>query len=543
MKKRILMVGESSHLKSGFGNYTREILSRLYQTNKYEIAELSSYRTIETPKTEPWIIYPAAVSPNHPLYHEFTANPSNQYGQWRFEFALLDFKPHIVFDVRDFWNYTFEEISPLRPFYHWIITPAYDSAPQRIDSINTFKNADFVLFHTNWAKNNLINNYQYNINNLMGIANDAVDSNIYRPLGYNKKFHKIKHGIDQNAFVIGTVMRNQKRKLLPDIIKVFSELVRKNSNKKIFLYLHTSFPDALGWDIPALLLEHNISNNVLLTYRCIKCQQYTASVYKGIKKICHSCKNLTSHICSPQNGLTDSELNEIYNLFDTYIQYAICEGFGIPPIEAAAAGIPVVTVNHEAMGEIGKNIGAFLVNTSHIFREQETNADRCYPDNNHCLEILQSLIDMPITELNSIGKNTRSKLLNTYSWDKTAKVYEDLFDQIDINKKLNWNSAMRSVDIKYSVQNVASNRDFIYDIIDNVIKEPDLKSTNFIQEMIKSLDDSIVMDGLKSVGFERQSAIKVLEIYANNKNTMELIRTSTIQMPIKNTDFLNYSKK
>ena len=65
-KKRIMMVGESSHVKSGFGNYTKEILSRLYATNKYEIAELSCYRTPEDPKTEPWKIYPVAVSSNDP---------------------------------------------------------------------------------------------------------------------------------------------------------------------------------------------------------------------------------------------------------------------------------------------------------------------------------------------------------------------------------------------------------------------------------------------------------------------------------------------
>lgn len=537
------MVGESSHIKSGFGNYTREILSRLHSTGKYEIAELSSYRSLETPKTEPWKIYPVAVSNNHPLFSEFMANQANQYGQWRFDLTLLDFKPHIVFDVRDFWNYTFEEISPLRPFYHWIITPTYDSSPQRIDSINTFKNADMVLFHTLWAKNDLIHNFYYNHDNLGPIANDAVDSMIFKPLGYNKKFHKIKHDIEQEAFVIGSVMRNQKRKLIPDLIETFSLLVKNNPNKKIYLYLHTSFPDALGWDIPALLLEHNISNNVLLTYRCHKCSHYGPSVFKGIKKICPSCKSMTSHICSPNNGVEDTELNQIYNLFDVYIQYAICEGFGIPPVEAASVGIPIITIDHEAMGEIGKNIGANLVKVIRTFREQETNADRCYPDNQQCLEILQSFVDTPMPELNQIGKNTRLKLLETYSWDKTAKTYEDIFDSIDITSKLDWSHNQRSVNLQYKINNVASNRDFIYDIIDNIIEEPYLKSTNFVQDMIKSLDDGMVMEGLKRSAFDRQSAIKVLEIYANNKNSIEMIRTNTAPMPSKISDFIGYSKK
>ena len=39
-KKRILMIAESHNLSSGFGRYTIEILQRLYDSNKYEIAEL-----------------------------------------------------------------------------------------------------------------------------------------------------------------------------------------------------------------------------------------------------------------------------------------------------------------------------------------------------------------------------------------------------------------------------------------------------------------------------------------------------------------------
>lgn len=543
VKKRILMVGESSHIKSGFGNYTREILSRLHATGKYEIAELSSYRTLSTPKTESWKVYPVGVDANHHQLNEYMSNQNNQYGQWRFEFTLLDFKPHIVFDIRDFWNYTFEETSPLRQFYHWIINPTYDSAPPKLETINTFKNADTVLFHTHWAKNNLINQYNYDHDNLGPVASDAVDSNIFKPIGYSKKFHKIKFGIEPESFVIGSVMRNQKRKLIPDIIKIVSNLITKNTDKKIYLYLHTSFPDALAWDLPNLLLEHKISNNILISYFCKNCESFQCKVFKGIKTICNSCKKHSSFICHPTNAVDDSTLNKIYNLFDVYLQYAICEGFGIPPIEAASAGLPVVTVNHEAMGEVGSNIGASLVDTITLFREQETNADRCLPDNKKCEQILQSLIDMPIKELNNMGKHTRTKLLNSYSWDKTAKVYEEVFDNIDISKKLSWDTEKQNIDLGKSIQNVQSNRDFIYSIVDNIIKDPSLKKTNFIQELIKGLDDQMVQEGLRRSSFDRKNAIKILEVYANNKNAIEQMRVGIISMPDKLSDFIEYSKK
>lgn len=525
-KKRIMMVAESSHITSGFGNYTNQILHRLHATGKYEIAELSCYRTTQTPKTEPWKIYPVAVSPNDPLHAEYSANMSNQYGQWRFELALLDFKPHIVFDIRDFWNYTFQETSPLRSYYYWIINPTYDSDPQKIESINTFKNADMVLFHTEWAKQNLITKYNYQSNNLGPIASDAVDSNIFKPIGFNKRFHKAQFGIPNDAIVIGTVMRNQKRKLIPDILDVFKRLLNNNKDKTLYLYLHTSYPDALGWDIPALLLEHDVSNNVLFTYKCKSCQQFTCSVYKGLNKICDKCNQLTSYLWSTNNGLQNTELNQIYNLFDIYIQYAICEGFGIPPTEAASVGLPIVTIDYGAMGEVGKKVGAYLVDTQRIFREQETNADRCYPNNNQCHDILHKLVNTSFTELNTIGKSTRNKLLSSYSWDKTAKIYENIFDNIDINLLRAWDAPAWEMDLKHPVSNHEYNRDFIYDIIDNVIKDPKLKSTSFIEDIIKALDAGAMINGFNMYNFSRADAIKILEVYANNKYAMESIRTN-----------------
>ena len=42
-KKRVLLMGESHFLKSGFGTYTNELAMRLHKSGKYEIAEFASY--------------------------------------------------------------------------------------------------------------------------------------------------------------------------------------------------------------------------------------------------------------------------------------------------------------------------------------------------------------------------------------------------------------------------------------------------------------------------------------------------------------------
>ena len=37
--------------------------------------------------------------------------------------------------------------------------------------------------------------------------------------------------------------------------------------EKLFLHLHTSYPDA-GWDLPKMLKEYEVGNRVMFTYSC-----------------------------------------------------------------------------------------------------------------------------------------------------------------------------------------------------------------------------------------------------------------------------------
>ena len=42
-KKRILFCGEATYLNTGYATYGREVMKRLYQSGKYELAEFASY--------------------------------------------------------------------------------------------------------------------------------------------------------------------------------------------------------------------------------------------------------------------------------------------------------------------------------------------------------------------------------------------------------------------------------------------------------------------------------------------------------------------
>ena len=134
------MCSEASFISSGFGTYTKEILSRLHKTNKYTIAEFASYGMVNDArdKSIDWTYYANAVNPNDSRHAEYSSRGDNQFGRWRFEKVLLDFKPDVVIDIRDYWMSAYQKDSPLRKFFHWILMPTVDSEPQQEDWIDTY---------------------------------------------------------------------------------------------------------------------------------------------------------------------------------------------------------------------------------------------------------------------------------------------------------------------------------------------------------------------------------------------------------------------
>jgi glycosyltransferase involved in cell wall biosynthesis len=542
-KKRIFMCAESSHVDSGFGNYTRNILSRLYATGKYEIAELSAYRSPEMKNKFPWKTYPV-VPPqsDKELLQTYSSKPQHAFGAWAFETAVQDFKPDIVFDVRDYWMLNFPENSPYRPFFHWMIAPTIDSDPQKKEWLQTFSNADTVSGHTQWGVEYLKSTKIPM--NLVEPVNDAVNTDIFRVSSQPKDTIKSQLGLNPNDFIIGSVMRNQKRKLIPNLIKIIKNVAKTVPNAK--LYLHTSYPDMNGWDLPSLLIEHDAENLVYFSYKCANCGKYFSGTYAEPPVACPHCKKNSAGFCSVANGLSEPELANIFNAFDVYIQYAICEGFGIPPVEAAACGVPVVTIDHGAMAEIGRGIGADIVPLSCSFRELETGADRVYPDDKKCCDILidkyKEISKMSFINRMKLAESVREKSIKKYDWDKTAKTFEDIFDNIKLTGlQGKWETAeiVPRPDIK--VPPLGSNRRVVQFIVKNIIKNPYMISTAAIQQLIRNLDLGYQQDGTKLAPFDFQQAMKILEDNMNNQTLWESVRSGRTPLPESLNYIVNYS--
>jgi glycosyltransferase involved in cell wall biosynthesis len=545
-KKRILVATDASFLSSGYAIYAKELLSRLHNNPNYQVAEIACYATVESPqiKNIPWKVYPNAVSNADARFQQYKNNTSNQFGSWRFNRILLDFQPDIVLTWTDYWMYSYQEISPLRKYFKWIQMPMVDSAPQKIDWLYTYHNADIVLPYTNWAKKTLEDACGSMINLFPKVANAGINQNEFYPIT-NKESHKINY-FGENLNIIGTVMRNQKRKLFAELFDVFREylnLLQKQNNidayKKTFLYLHTSYPEESGWDIPNLLLEHNILDKTYFSYMCRNCGYFFPSKFKGPITKCKQCNAVSAGLPNVNYGVDTNILNNIYNLFDFYIQYSIAEGFGMPIIEAASCGVPFAVVDYSAMSEIADNLGGYKIQIQKLFREMETNAYRAYPDNKDALNIIYKFFHtLKDIDKSKMSKQIRQKCSSIYSWENTYKVWSECIDSLPENTYL-WNSSTTSQtgQADNSVPSNLDPKDFIEYICINIIKEPYLIHTAPIQNLIKDLNFKMVTSGGLMTIMDHKKVVEVLEKHLNNKIINEESRNKILNL--KNEDYLN----
>jgi len=58
--------------------------------------------------------------------------------------------------------------------------------------------------------------------------------------------------------------------------------------------------------------------------------------------------------------ISDEELRDLYNIADAFVFPSLCEGFGLPPLEALACGCPVIASDRSSIPEVVGDAGILL---------------------------------------------------------------------------------------------------------------------------------------------------------------------------------------
>jgi len=475
---KILLVGEFSGVSTGYGKITRELAQRLHNDG-YEIAELATFCHKDDPKIKeiPWKIYPNLPS-NEEEEREYNSNPQNANGKWKFEEVLLDFKPTHVFGNGDPFFYEYQQHSPFRKYFNWIVAAPIDGIPQHNQWIQIFDNADGLMTYTDWGKS-ILEEYGLKVN---GVFSPVASNDFFKIP--QKEIDKFKNIFGINGIkIIGTVMRNQPRKLFDALFSSFSKYL--NINSDVLLYCHTTYPDA-GWDFPELLIKHGIINKVLFTYRCMNCKNSYPGYFQNLRSTCPFCRNLSAKMPDGQDGVDTATLNKIINLFDVYVQLASREGLGIPQIEACSCDVPVVSMKYAGMTDVVNKIGN-EVKIKASYLSYPMNMVEAVPDEEDLVGVIDSLIKKEKT-----GENLKKYEEYYGSWDKSYLVFLNVIKSLP---EKSWNKVNIEYPNKYVELNV-SNEDYVKFLITEVLREPELIGSYLMTRMINDLNSGITFGGI-----------------------------------------------
>jgi hypothetical protein len=234
------------------------------------------------------------------------------------------------------------------------------------------------------------------------------------------------------------------------------------------------------------------------------------------------------------HGLSIEELIKVYNLFDLYVQYAICEGFGMPQVEAACCGVPVAAVNYSAMEDVVEHTNGYPIKIQKMFRELNTNAERAYPSNNHLAEIIETYLTKSKDFREQKSKEVRQGTVSRYDWDQTAKVWSDYIDSYTpVGNQGNWNAPLKQSQIPPSIPQGMSHEQFVKWCFHSMLDSPDRINSYDAQKYLASLDFGCVIDsgyGPHLEPFNVEMMFNLFKSRAEERNMIELLRTGNLDI-------------
>jgi len=225
-------------------------------------------------------------------------------------------------------------------------------------------------------------------------------------------------------------------------------------------------------------------------------------------------------------GLEVPDLVKIYNVMDLYIQYAICEGFGMPQVEATACGVPIASSNYSAMEDVVEWTKGYPIKIEKMYRELETNAERVFPDNDHLVEVMIHHLMLSPEEKEKKSEEVREATINRYDWDDCVKVWMDYIDNYHPNKlQGQWDAPPRPMQIHENIPEGLTNEQFVEFLYNAVLLEPDNAFGYEATKLVRDLNIGAQVDHGVIEPIDRQKLFERCKQQGMNKIVVEKIRS------------------
>jgi glycosyltransferase involved in cell wall biosynthesis len=318
VSKRILIVGDSPALQTGFGKVNRAAAETLMQSG-YHVAYLAGQENSKTNLPQ----LPGTKA-------RYLPHEKDYMGLLSVQDAIEDFQADVVYNTGDPGTFTaYTKTIPARiPFYGYVPIEGEPIVEYQwrevLSSVHWFTCSQYGV---DVAKQSLNRDIDY--------AYHGIDSD-FKPDKAKREETRRMFGWE-DKFVIICVAQNVRRKQWPRLIEALSILKHQYKQKDIILYAHTVPHNNYwleGWNLPIITNAYGVYNEVVFHP---KMDAHNAAI--------------------PVASESDPTLVDMYNAADLFVLPSQVEGFGLPIAEAMACGVPVVVTRYGAGWEVASPAG------------------------------------------------------------------------------------------------------------------------------------------------------------------------------------------
>lgn len=305
------------------------------------------------------------------------------YGSDALVYHARDFKADVTFTLQDIWVLTPEDLQqtnrwiPLVPIDH-------DPVPQQI--IDRLKLAYRIVVPSKFGKKEVQRNGLYS-----SYIPYTVNTTVFKPMKTEER-SKVRQNanIADSTFLFGMVSANKDnppRKSYQEVMDAFKMFLEKHPDSKLYIHTDPNFPG--GFPI----------------------QQYAHTL--GIQdKILHPDPYQLNFKIGKEG------MAKIFASFDCLLAPSTNGGFEVPIIEAHSCGVPVITQNFTAMGElVEEDVTGWICKTL-TKRFTGLGSYAGVPDTQSLYECMEKAF---VADRKKMGKECRTRVVKQYD---TKTIFE-----------------------------------------------------------------------------------------------------------------------
>ena len=315
---------------TGFGNVSKQLIDNWSKNKNFNIVILAINDLSEKPynyKENVFVIPCLVADENKDSYARLELLKTLYSENFDVFFALNDIEvlnsmnEHLA-------NVKKERAKANKKKTKFVLYTPIDSEPRPSDCevLNVFEE---VITYTEYGKAVLQPLVSESIWKKIKVIPHGIDTEVFYPIENNHEISETKKQMfgRDDVFVFGSVNRNSARKDLGTLMIGFA-MFKHTSQADAVLYLHCNPKDRMGID----------------------CYRLSERLGLEVGKDIFFPKDFNEN-----NGISESELNKIYNTFDCFITTTTAEGWGLSIVEAMATQKLVVAPKHTSITEITDN--------------------------------------------------------------------------------------------------------------------------------------------------------------------------------------------